>query len=554
MSPTVNALPGCLPLRQWADLLRHPPNGVYRALAQCYGDDASLLREKAFLCLRAVEKFASEFGVDREVFIVRSTGRVNLMGMHIDHRGGFVHPIAVHEVFFVAGARDDDLVRLTNAEESLYADAVFAIARELPPHRIEDWDTWTHHEHQRRVRAGQAGHWSNYAKAAVLYLQHRHTTSSGRFAPALKGMDVAVMGNIPPAAGLSSSSALVVGFAEACLHRNRIAMSPRDLVDLCGAAEWYVGTRGGQGDHAAIKFGRRGHILHIGSFPLSVESFPLPPGYAVILTNSCIEARKQVGARDIFNERVAAYELGLLLLRRNYPEHAPRMEHLRDVNPRILGVSEQEIYRMIRSLPECATRDEIRHLLRDRADHVERILRTHAEPRQGYRIRQVVMYGIAECIRSEMAAEMLRQGDVAGFGEIMNISHDGDRVSRLVRGQRVPVDNSLPDIKIDRLIADLESGDPQLAKGAALWRQPGGYDVSTPELDTIVDLARAVPGTVGAGRVGAGLGGACVVLVREDQAGQVMQTLIEGYYRPRNLEPACEIVAPVGGAGVLIPA
>jgi hypothetical protein len=87
---------------------------------------------------------------------------------------------------------------------------------------------------------------------------------------------------------------------------------------------------------------------------------------------------------------------------------------------------------------------------------------------------------------------------VKRFGELMSISHDGDRVTRLVDGARVPVDNSYPDERIDALIDDLESGEPHRVERARLWRQGGGYNVSLPQLDTLVDIALATPGVPGA--------------------------------------------------------
>jgi len=40
--------------------------------------------------------------------------------------------------------------------------------------------------------------------------------------------------------------------------------------------------RGGSGDHAAIKLGKPGAILHIGSLPVSVEAVPFPRGYKIV--------------------------------------------------------------------------------------------------------------------------------------------------------------------------------------------------------------------------------------------------------------------------------
>ena len=541
---------GLVPVRKLAAMLKDPSSAACRALGRLH-PDGSELTETASLCLDAVRAFRSQFGDEALVFMARSTGRINLMGMHVDHRGGFVNPIAIKDMFFVVEPRDDDTVCICNADGQAFPASSFRTAQELPAHKIEDWDAWSHQQLEARQRLGTDGHWSNYVKAAVLYLQHVHMRSDGSLRPALRGMNMAVKGAVPMAAGLSSSSAVVVGSMEACAAVNALSIEPLQMVEMCRLAEWYVGTRGGGGDHAAIKFGKKGHVLRVGSFPFSVDLLPFPEGYSVVLANSLVEARKQEGARDLYNERVASYEFGLRMLRHNYPRLAPRMEHLRDVNPRTLGVSEADLYRMIRSLPQSCKRAEVVAALADEREQVERIFRTHGEPPLGYRIRQVCAYGVAECMRSDMAGQMLRERNVKGFGELMNIGHEGDRVTRLAGGRRVANDNSLPDAKLDWLIADAESGDAARVERARLWRQPGGYNVSTPEQDILVDVARGVPGVVGARLVGAGLGGSVIILVEERQAQAVISALSTEYYGPRGLPLKAEFVRPVDGSGIV---
>jgi hypothetical protein len=133
------------------------------------------------------------------------------------------------------------------------------------------------------------------------------------------------------------------------------------------------------------------------------------------------------------------------------------------------------------------------------------------------------------------------------FGRLMSISHDGDRVTTLVDGKRMPTDNSYPDERIDALIDDLESGDRYRAERARLWRQGGGYNVSLPEIDMLVDIALASDGVVGAGLVGAGMGGCMVAVVEDEHAADVIENMARQYYQPRNLPVRAEIVRPVGG-------
>ena len=133
------------------------------------------------------------------------------------------------------------------------------------------------------------------------------------------------------------------------------------------------------------------------------------------------------------------------------------------------------------------------------------------------------------------------------FGELISISHNGDRVTKLVGGKRVPADNSYPDARLDTLISDMESGNPQRMSRARLWRQGGGYNVSLPELDMLVDIALVTPGVIGAGLVGAGMGGCVQVCVEDEHARQVIENLAQQYYQPRNLPVEAEVVTPVGG-------
>ena len=137
------------------------------------------------------------------------------------------------------------------------------------------------------------------------------------------------------------------------------------------------------------------------------------------------------------------------------------------------------------------------------------------------------------------------------FGQLLTKSHDGDRVVNYVDGKSVPTDDSYPDEVVDALIADLKSGDSDCAELARLWRQPGGYDVSVPEIDLLVDIALATEGVIGAGLVGAGMGGSLVAVVKEENAQQVIDNMAEKYFTPRDLPLRAEIVSPVAGCAVM---
>ncbi len=546
----LEGIKGLKPISEWLRICEIRGGPFYKLLEKIYGETGTDVEAPAQVCRRTLAAFAEAYGRERDVILVRSAGRINLLGMHIDHRGGSVNPIAIKELFLAASPRTDDVVEVRNVEATDFPGEKFRIRDCLPSHKILNWDAWCHDALEKR-RDDSSVTWSNYVRAPILYLQHLNTSSDGSFHPPLHGMDMMLFGRVPRSAGLSSSSSIVVAAAEACLRLNRIDLKPMEFIDLCGYGEWYVGTRGGAGDHAAIKFSKPNATSHITSFPLTVTWSPFPTGYRIVLANSLVEAKKREGARDIFNSRVASYVFGFLLLQKTFSQYSGTIEHLRDLTPGNLGVEDAEIYRLLKLLPETATRDSLRELLADRNEEMEHVFRSHAEPPEGYRIRQVCTFGISECIRSEMASRRLTGNDVEGFGELLNISHDGDRVTKLVGQVRQPFKKDYSDDVMDALLLDVTSDDGPRCERGRLWRQPGGYDVSTPELDTLVDIALATPGVVGARLVGAGLGGSVLAIVRENETERLLGQLDQGYYVPRRFPFTAEVVRPVGGAGVL---
>ena len=215
--------------------------------------------------MSAVQGLAGRVGQERGCILVRSPGRINLMGRHVDHQGGRCNLMAIdREVVLAAAPREDDRINIWNADPAAYPDRSFTLAQVTADVVWEDWLRTLDSQYLQRMGSGSAGDWANYVKGAALRLQHRF-----RDRP-LKGMDAFVCGDIPVAAGLSSSSALVVAVAEALTELNALNVHAREFVDLCGEGEWFVGTRSGSGDHAVIKFGREKEVLAVSFFPFEV--------------------------------------------------------------------------------------------------------------------------------------------------------------------------------------------------------------------------------------------------------------------------------------------
>lgn len=497
---------------------------------------------------RSVLRTASErLGAEAEGFLVRAPARVNLMGMHSDHRGGSINPIAMMETLVFVHVRDDDRVVLVNTDPK-YPDRSFAMDAELPAVRIEDWEAWTRERYAERAKAGTAGDWSDYVKAALLYYRNRCKGLAGQAEVNIPGMDLIFGSIVPAAAGLSSSSAMVVAAFLAVLHATGGKVEREALIDWCGDAEWYVGTRGGKGDHASIICGEPASVLHLAFFPTRIRAYPLPPGTAIVMAHSRVEAKKSKGARDFFNQRIAGYVIGERLLKQLDPARYAGAPNLAGCTPRRGAYPEAELLELLKRIPENMSRSEALRVLPEARDDLERIFDSHAEPAEGYEVRKILLFGLAEIERSDRAPEALERGDVAGFGELMKLSHEGDRIVRheiagdgSVAG-KTPTDHRVPDALLARW----------LAEKVPLWRIPGGYDASIEETDLLVDLALAVEGVHGARLIGAGRGGCVGVLCRREAVDEVLKRLRTHYYLPRKLDPDSVFVAsPCQGAGVL---
>jgi len=74
------------------------------------------------------------------------------------------------------------------------------------------------------------------------------------------------------------------------------------------------------------------------------------------------------------------------------------------------------------------------------------------------------------------------------------------------------------------------------------------YEVSCPELDTMVDLAAKTPGTIGARMTGGGFGGCTINLVNFDTVDNFRQEVAAGYTAATKIVP--EIYVSTAGAGV----
>ncbi len=484
-------------------------------LNNLYDDDFEIQKPRYTDLLK---KFIEKYG-DKKVLITRSPGRVNLMGRHIDHRGGGINVMATDkDQVFVSARRDDDTVRIANLDPT-YPDRSFSISETLSLGSHESWLSYLSSEKVVNALNESKGDWSNYVKSAVIHAQFKTDYT-------LCGMDMVSTGNIPVAAGLSSSSAIVVAVMEALVALNCLNLTEREFIDLCGEGEWFVGSRGGAGDHAAMKCGKKDAIVHLGFKPFTVGGTQkFSDKYAVLVANSMLMAKKSEGSKDTFNAKVACYEFALMLLKKNYPHY--ELKEFRDL-AKIRPYS--AVYKMIASMPDTITRGGIKALLPEYMQRLNEIFANHKDP-QVYELRNVALYGISECERAEKFMDVLKTEDYIALGNMMKISHDGDRLGV----------ESVSDAHLEQLIAN----------DTPFETECGSYKCSTPEIDYLCDLLNGTNGVLGSEIVGAGLGGCVIALIEKSKADSIIEAVNRDYYDKYGFTHAANVYSASSGSSVI---
>lgn len=431
---------------------------------------------------RLIAAFTDRFGQTPE-FVVRAPGRVNLIGEHTDYNGLPVMPMAIDRDVLIAGRRrTDSVVHLDN--RGPFAERRFALDESIPPFG--------------------AGDWGNYAKAAAQGLR-RH------LGPALaQGADLLVDGNVPDAAGLSSSAALVVANALALLAANGIDLPFPELAELLPRAEQYVGTLGGGMDQTISLLGRAGHALRIDFRPLRHRPVPLPAGHVFVVAHSLVRADKSGGARRAYNQRVAecrlaAWALGRLLA----PARSGEIVLLGDL-PNVLERPPADLVREADLLPRAPLSiDAIASTFGVAVSALRDAVDVPADVDDRFVLRSRARHVLAEADRVDAAEAALQRGDVSAFGRLMNASHASCR---------------------------------------------DDYEISCDALEALVEKARAA-GAIGARLTGAGFGGCIVALIDAARAGALIDGLDADFYRPRGgadeERPGLRfLLAPADGAGI----
>lgn len=119
----------------------------------------------------------------------------------------------------------------------------------------------------------------------------------------------------------------------------------------------------------------------------------------------------------------------------------------------------------------------------------------------------------------------------------------------LQRARHVVTENA----RVEQVVHALRRND-FTAVGAALWASHASlrddYAVSVPEIDTLVERARAVPGVLGSRLMGGGFGGSTLTLVKQEALAAFSEALTSGYRERTGQKATIYPVAIVGGGRV----
>jgi len=253
---------------------------------------------------RVARAFRESFA--REDALVRSPGRVNLIGEHTDHNLGFVLPAAVDRSITLAlRLREDRRLRfLALDKEEAYEGSLD------------------------RIQPVQA-QWPNYLLGILEEFQ--------ALGLPLRGVDCAFGGDVPIGCGLSSSAALEGGFAFGLNELLGTGLGRVELAKLSQRSEnRFVGVNCGIMDPFASILGREKRLIRLDCRDLSYEYVPFErEDIRIVLCDS--QVRRSLTGSE-YNTRRAQCEAGVALLQR----HQPGIASLRDATLELLQAHRAE--------------------------------------------------------------------------------------------------------------------------------------------------------------------------------------------------------------------
>lgn len=238
--------------------------------------------------------FSAHFKTDQSPLLVRSPGRVNIIGEHTDYNEGFVLPAAIDKAAYIAvSLRDDEEIHL-RAED---LNETFSISiSDLRP--IGDIS------------------WPNYILGTVDQFIKNGLP--------VKGFNAVLTSNIPIGAGLSSSAAVECATTFALDILLKTGLDRITLLKMARQAEHeFAGVLCGIMDQFTSMMGKKDHVIKLDCRTLGYEYVPFRlNGLKILLFNTNVKhslasseynTRHQECARAV--QWISEYEQGVQSLR-----------------------------------------------------------------------------------------------------------------------------------------------------------------------------------------------------------------------------------------------
>ncbi|MDX2032844.1 MAG: galactokinase family protein [Blastocatellia bacterium] len=439
---------------------------------------------------KALTLFRERYGPG-EVLALRAPARINILGEHVDYvsylpTSSLPFGSREHDMLMLFRPTEDGVVRGASTEEA-FAPFAFSLDEEtIPDSKQQSWESYVF------SRAVPAAHWSNYARGAAFFARWKHGAEIRR------GLSFLIDSTIPAESGASSSSALVVLTGAAIRRANNAGYRPEELARESAQAEWYLGTRGGALDHLGICAAKAGKAVHISHADQSIELVALPDTRHRWLTFFTHAAAKGGEAMLEYNERAAVSRIIIPAILEDLRREMSWLDD--DWNDalgkmkRDLSTACDELESLLGELPESLTLTELSQIhpkaFRECKTAFPTLVRERSE--HPLKVQSRALHHLGEVARVTAAVDLLREpkGDATmkALGQLIDSSHE-----------------SLRDL----------------------------YEVSTPEVEALIEIVRRSPQVLGARLMGGGFGGSVLVLAKADNAQGLVDLVRKEFYAPR---------------------
>lgn len=317
-------------------------------------------------------QFSNHFK-DSPAFVVKSPGRINLIGEHTDYNHGFVLPAAIDKYIEVAiGKRTDGAIHMVALD---LGETIILPIQNLIPHATQ-WVNYIIGVVDQVFNKSQSA--NNNFIVTQNTLTNTEITTAVNDTNLSAGFNICIQGNIPLGAGLSSSAAVESAVLFALNELYGLSLSRMQMALMAQAAEHsFAGVKCGIMDMFASLHGQKNKAILLDCASLAFTYYPIElKDYSIVLFDTQI---KHALASSEYNTRRLECEQGLKIIQEKYAS----VKTFRDIS--------------IEQVEACLVS----------------------------KVYQRCKYVVEEIARVQLAVQDLTKGDMQAFGKKMLETHEG---------------------------------------------------------------------------------------------------------------------------------